>query len=129
MVLFCTSPTNFIDNPLANACINVHIIFRNAGFFIQFSLFAKNTICVQWVRPRWSLYAYEACVVLYLFISQAILQGNDYVALDVVSCIQVRTWRSFIRGWSLITGRWGATKWENRGSGTFCAAPPPLKTG
>ena len=41
-----------------------------------------------------------------------------------------------LRDWSLITGRGGATKWENRGSETFCAppqdsvklsAPPPFK--
>ena len=29
-----------------------------------------------------------------------------------------------LRDWSLITGR-GATKWENCGSKTFCAPPPP----
>ena len=29
-----------------------------------------------------------------------------------------------IRDWSLITGR-GITTWENRGSETFCAPPPP----
>ena len=29
-----------------------------------------------------------------------------------------------IRDWSLIMGR-GATKWENRGSETVCAPPPP----
>ena len=28
-----------------------------------------------------------------------------------------------VRDWSLITGRGGATKWENRGSETFCAPP------
>ena len=33
----------------------------------------------------------------------------------------------FLRDWSLIMGR-GATKWENRGSETFCT-PLPLKTG
>ena len=31
---------------------------------------------------------------------------------------------SLVRDWSLITGRGGATKWENRGSETFCAPPP-----
>ena len=31
--------------------------------------------------------------------------------------------RMSIRDWSLITGRGGATKWENRGSETFCAPP------
>ena len=30
---------------------------------------------------------------------------------------------------SLITGRRGATKWENRGSESLFAPPPPLKTG
>ena len=29
-----------------------------------------------------------------------------------------------VRNWSLIMGRGGATKWENRGSETFCAPPP-----
>ena len=36
-------------------------------------------------------------------------------------------WDIILRDWSLITGRGGATKWENRGSETFCAPPP--KTG
>ena len=30
----------------------------------------------------------------------------------------------WFRDWSLIMGRGGATKWENRGSETFCAPPP-----
>ena len=29
-----------------------------------------------------------------------------------------------VRDWSFITGRVGATKWENRGSETFYAPPP-----
>ena len=29
-----------------------------------------------------------------------------------------------VRDWSLIMGRGGATKWENRGSESFCAPPP-----
>ena len=36
-------------------------------------------------------------------------------------------WTPMLRDWSLITGR-GATKWENRGSETFCA-PPPSRQG
>ena len=30
-----------------------------------------------------------------------------------------------LRDWSLITGRGGATKWENRGSEFFLPPPPP----
>ena len=54
------------------------------------------------------------------------------------ACLVVFTWRdvrisyikvpwvillTVLRDWSLITGRGGATKWENRGSETFCAPP------
>ena len=33
------------------------------------------------------------------------------------------TFNDYFRDWSLITGRGGATKWENRGSETFCHTP------
>ena len=35
---------------------------------------------------------------------------------------------NMIRDWSLIRGRGGATKWENRGSETYCV-PPPSRQG
>ena len=50
----------------------------------------------------------------------------DYIVSDSRS-IDTALREPQLRDWSLITGRGGATKWENRGSETFCT--PPLKTG
>ena len=56
------------------------------------------------------------------------LGHSNFVAIPV---------KATVRDWSLIMGRGGATKWENRGSETFCAPPqdrvklfvPPLLKG
>ena len=65
---------------------------------------------IAWSRPSWSLFKSDLSYTS---------EGER-----MVTCSPKR-----LRDWSLITGRGEATKLENRRSETFCAPPPPLKTG